>query len=399
MTDMKNFTTTLLVLGSFAATAQVGIGTTTPLAGLHVADSSVLFTAEGDIPASGSNVPITGEGRRMMWHPGKAAFRVGYVGSSGSTYWNDANIGPYSFAAGQNTRASGDHAFAVGSATTAAGNASVALGNNGAAIANRAFAFNGTASGIGAIALGSAAQSTGDDAVAIGPSSIAGGISSVTIGPSISNGSFSIAIGLQNRAGGNFSMALGKNARVIHHGSCVISDASAGFTSDSAYSTASNQMTMRYAGGYRLFTDMRLSTGVQLAAGAGAWSTVSDERRKENFRPIDPEAILQKVAQLRITNWNYKAQSPDTRHIGPVAQEFYAAFGLDGVGNDTTINTIDIDGVNMAAIQALEKRTVRLQEENDALKAQLKAVEERMAAFEKRIIEASVVDPQGTPGS
>lgn len=323
----------------------------------------------------------------MMWYVDKAAFRAGQVGSYGSTYWNRENIGNYSFAAGQNPRASGASSVSIGLATTASGEASVALGNNSAALADRAFAAgSATANAVGAIALGSGAQATGDDAVAIGPSSIAGGLASVVIGPSIANGSFGIAIGLQNSARGNFSMALGKNARVRHQGSIVISDASAGFSSDSAYSTANNQLTMRFAGGARVFTNQGLTSGVEISAGGGSWSAVSDRRKKENFETLNTENILQKVARLPLTSWNYKSQPATTRHMGPMAQDFYAAFGLDGIGNDTTINSSDIDGVNMAAIQALEKRTRQLQEENDQLKAKLEAMDAKMASIEKLIM-------------
>ncbi|PSK94186.1 hypothetical protein [Taibaiella chishuiensis] len=51
-----------------------------------------------------------------------------------------------------------------------------------------------------------------------------------------------------------------------------------------------------------------------------------------------------------------------------MVQDFYAAFQFDGIGNDTTINTIDIDGVNMVAIQALEFRSQKLQAETKRLK-------------------------------
>lgn len=384
--DMKRILfASLLVTISYYADAQVGIGTLTPRAGLHVADSSVVFAAPGPIGGS-KPVPIAGEGRRMMWYVDKAAFRAGYVGSYGSTYWNGPDIGNFSFAAGENTRAMGEHSFSVGLGTTASGDQSVALGNNGTASADRALGFNGTASGVGAIALGSGAQATNDDALALGPSSIAGGLASVAIGPSIANGSFGIAIGLQNSARGNFSMALGKNARAKNQGAIVISDASAGFTADSAYSTANNQLTMRFAGGARVFTNMPMTSGVEMSPGAGSWSSVSDRRKKENFEVLDTEKILHKVAQLPLTSWNYKSQPATTRHIGPMAQDFYAAFGLDGIANDTTINTTDIDGVNMAAIQALEKRTRQLQEENDQLRAKLEAMDAKMASIEKLII-------------
>jgi len=379
--------TSLLVSISLYANAQVGIGTLTPRAGLHVADSSVVFAAPGDV-AGNKPVPVTGEGRRMMWYVDKAAFRAGYIGSFSSSYWDAPNIGNYSFAAGQHVRASGESSFAVGLATTASGEASVALGNYGTASADGALAFNGTASGVGAIALGSGAQATNDDALAMGPSSIAGGLASITIGPSIATGSFAVAIGLQNSARGQFSFALGKNARARHQGSFVISDASAFFSSDSAYSTANNQLTMRFAGGARVFTNQGLTSGVEISAGGGSWNTVSDRRKKENFEALDTEKILHKLAQLPLTSWNYKSQPATTRHIGPMAQDFYAAFGLDGIANDTTINTGDIDGVNMAAIQALEKRTRALQQENDQLKAKLEAMDEKMASIEKMVLGA-----------
>lgn len=377
--------TSLFIAASLYANAQVGIGTTTPQAGLHVADSSVVFSAPGDVGGA-KPVPVSGEGRRMMWYVDKAAFRVGQVGSFGSTYWNRDNIGNYSFAAGQNTRASGERSFSVGLETNASGDESVALGSYGTAAADRALAFNGTASGVGAVAIGSGAQATADDALAMGPSSIAGGLASIVIGPSIARGAFGVAIGLQNSASGNFSLALGKNARAKNQGAIVISDASAGFSSDSAYSTANNQLTMRFAGGARVFTNQGMTSGVEISAGGGSWSAVSDRRKKENFEVLNTENILQKVAQLPLTSWNYKSQPATTRHMGPMAQDFYAAFGLDGIGNDTTINSSDIDGVNMAAIQALEKRTRQLQEENDQLKAKLEAMDAKMASIEKLIM-------------
>jgi len=386
------FTFTLLAaLGTFSAYAQtqgVGIGVSTPLSRLHVADGSVLFSAAGDVPASAA-IPVSGAGRRMLWYADKAAFRAGYVGSFGSTYWDDNNIGYYSFATGWNPRASGQYAFAAGLSTTASGDAAVALGNNATASGERSLSFNSTASGFGAIALGSSAQATIDDAVAIGPSAIAGGIGSIVLGPSIANGSFAVAIGLQNQANGQFATALGKNARANNYGSVTISDASASFSTDYVTSSANNQMTMRFAGGYYLYSTARANAptptnttpaaGVQLTPGAGAWTTLSDRRKKENFRPLDAEQVLRKVAALPITEWNYKSQPSSQRHVGPMAQDFYEAFRLDGIGRDTTINTADIDGINMVAIQALARRTVQLQQENEQLRAQLRQKDEQLA--------------------
>ena len=40
----------------------------------------------------------------------------------------------------------------------------------------------------------------------------------------------------------------------------------------------------------------------------------------------DPQAVLAKVAGLAITKWNFKTEK-STEHIGPMAQDFRAAFG------------------------------------------------------------------------
>ena len=86
------------------AQGKVGINTTTPAAGLHVMDSSVLFSGIYPLPASPGNAPVSGAGTRLMWYPDKAAFRVGRVTA---TQWDKVNVGNYSFASGYNCQASG----------------------------------------------------------------------------------------------------------------------------------------------------------------------------------------------------------------------------------------------------------------------------------------------------
>ncbi len=332
--------------------------------------------ADGGYYSSGTlnvgTIPVTGAGVRLMWHPGKAAFRAGAVSSFGATYWDDNNVGQYSVAMGSNTRASGDNSFALGLATTATGDESVALGNYSTASADRALTFNGTASAVGAIALGSGAQATNDDALALGPSSIASGLASIAIGPSIASGNFAVAIGLQNKANGQFSVAIGKNCRTAgRQGSCVIGDASASFSSDSVYATANNQMTMRFVGGYRLYTNQGLTSGVEMVAGGSSWSSVSDSTRKENFLTADGERFLASLSRLRLGSWNYKTQDPaEFRHYGPMAQEIFAYYGSDRygkIGNDTLLASADMDGIIMICLQALEKRTGDLQSAKETI--------------------------------
>lgn len=336
-------------------------------------------------PLGTPSVPVSGAGSRLMWVPSLGAIRAGEVSSFGETYWNLANIGQFSAAFGQNTRASGNHSFAANLATTASGDESVALGNNGTASADRAFAFNGTASAVGAVAIGSGAQATNDDALAMGPSSIAGGLASIVIGPSIANGNFGVAIGLQNSASGQFSVAIGKNARTANRqGSVVLGDGCAGFSSDSVYPTANNQVVMRGCGGIKLFTNQGLTSGVELAAGGSGWSAVSDRNRKENFDSFEGEEVLERLRDVPVTTWNYITQDREIRHAGPMAQDFHAAFGLGE--SDLMINSVDIDGINMAGVKALDARTVAQQERIDTLEAEVAELRARLARLEALLV-------------
>ncbi|MFL5539069.1 MAG: tail fiber domain-containing protein [Longimicrobiaceae bacterium] len=344
--------------------------------------------------AGSGSLPATGSGVRMMWFPNLYAFRAGKVDSFGSTYWDLANIGTGSVGLGENVRASGNNSFAANLATTASGDESVALGNNGTASADRAFAFNGTASAVGAVAIGSGAQATGDDALAMGPSSIAGGLASITIGPSIANGSFGVAIGLQNSASGNFSVAIGKNARTANRqGSIVLGDGCAGFSSDSVYPTANNQFVARGCGGVKIYTDQGLTSGVELAAGGSSWSAVSDRNRKENFLAVEGEDLLLRLRSVPVSTWNYLSQDRSIRHMGPMAQDFAAAFGL-GESN-LLINSLDIDGVNLAGVQALTARTDQLRAQVRTLTGENAALRGRVSELEARLqrIEALLARP------
>jgi hypothetical protein len=103
--------------------------------------------------------------------------------------------------------------------------------------------------------------------------------------------------------------------------------------------------------------------------GGAGWNCTSDKNAKENFQSVDAVQILEAVAKLPITTWNMKGDADQTLHLGPVAQDFYAAFGLGE--NDTTINTADAQGVSLAAIQGLYQLLQEQQTKIEALEAQL----------------------------
>ena len=104
-------------------------------------------------------------------------------------------------------------------------------------------------------------------------------------------------------------------------------------------------------------------------------TTTSDVNMKEDFEVVDPLAVLDKVIDMPVTQWRFKSEvDPEgKRHIGPMAQDFYAAFGLGT--DDKHISTTDINGVTMAAIQGLNQKVESKDDEIDALKARIAKLE------------------------
>ncbi len=425
-------------------TGNVGIGTATPVAKLHVADSSVVFTGIGDPTyITPGNPPVSGAGSRMMWYSDKAAFRAGYVDGD---QWDKDSIGNFSVAMGQFSKATGinsvglnggmargelsfaanrgvgtginsiafgdgciaggDNSFAIGKQSIASVEGAVALGYQSTASGYNSFATGtgGYARGIistamgyatnsdgyaafasgmyttaqgdhstamgyytyaqgeNATALGNQTWAIGDNSFATGANSRANGSGSTALNGATADGINSFAVGSGAVANGDLSMALGSSVSTnYHNGSFAIGDIAPYTTANDA----DNQMMMRFAGGYKLFSDTYASVGVSLDAGASSWNTISDRRKKENFAPVNGEDFLKKLHNFSLTSWNYKGQDAKRyRHYGPMAQDFYAAFGKDSygtVGNDTTIAQADMDGVSFIAIQALEIRTAELQ--------------------------------------
>jgi hypothetical protein len=86
----------------------------------------------------------------------------------------------------------------------------------------------------------------------------------------------------------------------------------------------------------------------------------SDENIKQNIEAIDPQSVLEKVAALPVSTWEYRDR-PGQQHLGPMAQDFHAAFGLGN--DDTSISTVDASGVGLASIKALEARNRELESE------------------------------------
>jgi hypothetical protein len=114
----------------------------------------------------------------------------------------------------------------------------------------------------------------------------------------------------------------------------------------------------------------------------GTYNNTSDRNEKENFTPVEPREVLEKVAGLPITRWNYKHDAA-TPHLGPVAQDFYAAFGVGP--DDKHIATVDESGVALAAIQGLNQK---LSEQEAALKnrdSEIQELRQAVAELQKTV--------------
>jgi hypothetical protein len=169
--------------------------------------------------------------------------------------------------------------------------------------------------------------------------------------------------GRGNSASGDYSLAAGRNAAADHEGSFVWADASGAAVT----TTANNQFLCRAIGGTKFYTTANNSTGVQLNYGSSQWQTLSSRHAKRNIEPIDGQWILERMERLPISRWSYKAQDPDMRHIGPMAEDFNSLFG---VGEDSTrISTLDPAGVALAGVKELAKQNRELRERITQLEA------------------------------
>lgn len=211
--------------------------------------------------------------------------------------------------------------------------------------------------------------SSNNAAVLAGSGNTASGNGAVTVG------------GLNNSAESTTSFAAGYNAHSRHSGAFVLADLS----EPEFASTRENEFSVRATGGTRIVTAVNPTTGaptagVTLNPGDGAWSTLSDRNAKENIKALDTRAVLERLLRVPVSQWNLKAQSPAVQHVGPMAQDFYAAFGL-GV-DERHINSSDADGVAFAAIQGLAGMVQEQRQQLDTLKKQNDNLQARLAALE-----------------
>lgn len=205
---------------------------------------------------------------------------------------------------------------------------------------------------------------------------VGGGYNNVAsgVGSTVSGGKY-------NEAAGDYSFAAGYGARVSGSRTFVW-DTESGHnwtTDDSFIVVAPGGIDFRTRGDLKanllLHSNggsdgkmLETSTGAYLTTG-GVWANASDRAQKENFASVNSRGVLESLAALPISTWNYKSESTSVRHIGPMAQDFAAAFGMGQ--DDTHISTVDADGVALAAMQGLYQVVKEKDAENAVLRRQV----------------------------
>ena len=375
-------------LGAGATTAS---GIASIAMGGHTTASGNLSTAMGLLTtASGINSTAMGLSTTASGYTSIAMGKNTTASNYASTAMGDSTTasGNYSTAMGFGTIANNTNSTAVGKSTTASNYASTAMGDSTTASGpySTAMGYYSTASGNSSTAMGNSTFAVGVGSTAMGLSTQATNTGSTSIGiGAFATGHASTAIGQSVTASGDGSVAMGTAVSTNNYsGSFIFGD----YTTLTVFSaSAPDQFTAVFTGGYDFRTSRTATAGAYMNGGTSGWVAYCDRNKKENFRHVDGEELLQKVRSMSITEWNYKHTDPSIKYIGPVAQDFYAAFHLGGK-DSLGINSICIDGVNMAAVQALEKRTAELRDKTSELQAktaELEGVKSELADLKARL--------------
>jgi hypothetical protein len=347
-------------------------------------------TAGGSHATVGGGRSNTASGQRATVSGGRENTASGHSATVGGGTGSTASGDSSTVAGGTHNTASGLASAVGGGAANRSigGNATVAGGLSNTAMGVRSAIGGGR--GNAAIGQGTTVAGGQDNVAGASEGATIGGgtyntaiASNATVGGGETNTasgtSATVPGGFQNQARGDYSFAAGRKARAAHDGSFVWSDGTIGSSGiDSLVTSGANQFRAKATGGVWFYSNADTTTSVYLAPGSGAWAAESDRNSKTGFDATDPADVLKRLSTVPIQTWRYKGQDESITHMGPMAQDFYAAFGL-GI-DDKHIVTVDADGVALAAIQGLYE----LVQEQQALLAGQQTEIERMRAVMAR---------------
>jgi trimeric autotransporter adhesin len=405
--------------GSYFSTVGGGYGNTA-----SGADASTVGGGYGN-NASGYASAVGGGSFNQAPNFGSFVGGGGYDGNSVSG--NMAVGAAATVAGGLGNLASGLYAMVGGGVSNTASGPGAFVGGGGYDGASDTYLGNVASGGAAMIGGGMYNFASGNwSAVGGGEGNIAGGYNSTVGGGAVNQASAGYATipgGYNNVAGGLYSFAAGNEANATNQGAFVWADSQNG----PFYSTANDQFSIRAQGGLRLDNSTSMAFGnqpremIQLyrdptatyiygigvqtstfytrtgtnggfawyqggvfngnqtnAGGgktmmtlgntgnltiAGTLAQNSDRNVKSDFQPVDARSVLEKIAAMPFTRWHY-TNNVAAPHMGPMAQDFYAAFGLGE--DDRHITTVDEGGVALAAIQGLNQKLEAEGSEKDA---------------------------------
>ena len=121
----------------------------------------------------------------------------------------------------------------------------------------------------------------------------------------------------------------------------------------------------------------------------GVLSENSSRSMKTDFESLDPVEVLDRLSGIEIPLWSYRNDPTGARHLGPMADDFYQAFGLGG--DAERIALTDKAGVALAAIQGLQATVRNLVAEKDR---QIEALQQRVDALEAQLAASSAEGSQ-----
>jgi hypothetical protein len=309
----------------------------------------------------------------------------GWVATVGGGLWNTASANTATVGGGDSNNASNTGATVGGGTMNGATGGSATVGGG----------TNNTASGGSATVGGGQTNSASASDATVGGgygnkanqwrATVGGGYMNTASGQGAT-----VPGGWANLAAGDYSFAAGARAKVAadHDGSFLFADQSL-FNFNSA---AANEFAVRSTGGARFVLAIDGDgnpTWTCSVSNGGSWSCSSSVTLKDNLVPADGLDILEQLVHVPLFTWNAKGGDSSVRHIGPMAEDFHAAFG---VGEDETqLSTIDLDGVALAAIQGLYElsqeqgaRIQALEAHNTTLQQRLDNLEARVSALEAR---------------
>jgi trimeric autotransporter adhesin len=367
-----------------------------------------------------------GDFSTAMGYDSKAVGQYSIAGGEESTASGYASVAlgaltvasaPYATAMGKQTQASGNVSTAFGLGSTAAGVCSFAAGLAARAVHDGTFVWNDFSGGsfsstaanqfliqaAGGVGIGTnnpqtalhvAGTATADVfqgqriGLGITPPAFAVDVqASQAVGRFIStNAGYGSVIELRNTSGSSTVM-----------GALNFNNTAGTYPGQISYNT-DNTLTFRVASSERMRIDPSGNVGIGTGSpgaklhvvgnifATGTITPNSDRNAKTGFAPVDTVSVLDRLTRLPVQEWRFRTEAEDVKHLGPMAQDFRAAFGLGEL--PTAIATVDADGVALAAIQGLNRK---LEERAAALERELKVRTAEIRELQQSVKELKMV--------